>query len=287
MKSLKPLIPYAKKLLLILVIAFLIFQTYALNKEISENRIQCNDAKKVSNNNVQNSNDISDLPELKLPIKYFPKSSISWGNLGSDLNTSNPGTWEIAAVDIGSRGVPTTNITLSKDDYSNKQEDLPPLKTYAQIVTESKEISYYDELRSNLDIFYKDIYAQSGNFGTRFLPGFYARVDEFDVDSDGINEKIVYLCGIGGTHCPHIIDIVDNDKIIFSVHAGIVELNLTASETGDGFYVKWVPTTGNGWENYAECCEPGYMKTRFVYKNNEFVPVYEQEYRYVEVVNTE
>lgn len=284
MKTLNSAVSYSKKLLIplfILVIAFLIFQVYELNKKISGTNIQCNNAKVIGKNGTSN------LSELKLPIKYFPKSSVGWGSLGSGTNMSDSSTWERAAVDIGSRGVPTTNITLNKDSYSNKHENLPPLKTFDEIVTESKEISYYTNLSDNLNIFYKDIYAKYGNFGTRFLPGFYPTIVEFDIDSDGKNEKIVSLCGVGGNHCPHTIDIVDDEEIVFSVSVGMVGLNLTASETGDGFYLEWVPTTGNGWENYALCCEPGYMKTRFVYKNNEYVPVYEQEYRYVEVVNTE
>lgn len=132
---------------------------------------------------------------------------------------------------------------------------------------------------------YKQEIKEYGDLATRFLPSKSVDVKKFDVDNDGKDETIIFLCGVGGNHCPHRIVIVKDNKIVFSVSTGLTDLNISKTETGNGFYVHWVPTEGK-WDR-GLCCSLGYMKTRFVYDGGKFKPVYEQEVLYFKIENTE
>jgi hypothetical protein len=74
--------------------------------------------------------------------------------------------------------------------------------------------------------------------------------------------------------------IIKNDKIIFSIRVGLVGLGLEKSNTGNGFYVHW---TNDELTSRGLCCPIGYMRTRFVYENGEFKPIYEQEVLYIDI----
>lgn len=104
-------------------------------------------------------------------------------------------------------------------------------------------------------------------------------------DKDGKDETIIFLCGVGSNHCPHRIIIVKDQEIIFSVSAGLTGLNFSKTETGNGFYMHWVPTEGK-WDR-GLCCPLGYVKIRFVYDKGKFLPVYEQEVLYFKIENTD
>lgn len=256
----------------LITIVFLLFQNNSLNQKGKQNNIKDTII-------AESESSINNMPSISLPLKYIPEDLISWGSVDVDRDSKDKSTWKSAAVDIGSRDTPTTNITLSKENYSNAHEDLPAIKTIEEITKETNGEITTDSL------IYQETIAEYGDFGIRFFPVYYPFIKNFDVDADGKDEKVVYLCGIGGNHCPHKIVIVKDDKIIFSVSAGMTDLGLSPSETNNGFYVEWVPTD-NGWV-YGLCCPPGFVKTRFVYTNNEFIPIYEQTHMYVEVVNTE
>lgn len=256
----------------LITIIFLLFQNNSLNEKVKHTDVK-NTIVKESETNTKI------LQSISLPLKYISEDLISWGSVNTDRDTKDKSTWKSAAVDMGSRDTPTTNITLSKDDYSNAHEDLPAIKSIEEITSETNGRITSESL------IYQETLAKYGDFGIRFFPTYYPFIKNFDVDADGKDEKVVYLCGIGGNHCPHKIVIVKDDKIIFSVSAGMTDLGLSPSETNNGFYVEWVPTD-NGWV-YGLCCPPGFVKTRFVYTNNEFIPIYEQTHMYVEVVNTE
>lgn len=107
----------------------------------------------------------------------------------------------------------------------------------------------------------------------------------FDVDGDGEKETILGLCSAYGKNCPHQMIVLKDTAMIFSVYAGLIGLDLVEQETGNGFYVHWVPTgTDEKWDK-GLCCPLGYVRTRFVYEDGVFKPVYEQDVWYVKVQN--
>lgn len=221
------------------------------------------------------------IPRLSLPLRYF-KSGVTQGTINPNLDSDNTDTWDIAAIAMDAyQSFPTTKITLSSEDYSQKIEPLPPTRSLDQIKIEEPEV--WDNY---LQLFDEQV-KEHGDIATRFLMGDYVtNIEKFDVDLDGKEEIILSTCGTGGNHCPHKVMIIKDGKIIFSIFSYLV-LSINKSETGNGFYAHWVPwgKEGTKWD-IGLCCSPGYMKTRFVYEDGKFKPVYEQEVLYFEVENT-
>lgn len=221
---------------------------------------------------------LTNIPTLDLPLRYFTNESVAWGSVNPARNTDDKNTWEFASVDGGDayQSAPTTTITLSSEDYSQKRERLPSIKTLKKIISEAPD---YESV-------YRDQLRDYGNIATRFLPtDSISGLRKFDVDNDGKDETILSLCGVGGNHCPHYIIVVRGQNIIFSSYAGLYNKDLAKTDTANGFYLHWTSTEGN-WDDGA-CCTLGYKKTRFVYEDNKFIPVYEQEVKYFKVKNSE
>lgn len=216
-----------------------------------------------------------EIPSLHLPLRYFPSDSFSWGL--TNTNIEDVGMRQLAAIGgiDAFQSFPTQTITLSSNNFSNKKEKLPPLKSREEILFEADILE--DSFKRQLDKF--------GDLARRFLTDYrITEIKKFDVNNDGKNETVIGLCS-GGNHCPHEIVIVQGDKIIFSISAGLTGLDIHKSETGNGFYAHWVPTDDR-WDE-GLCCPIGYMKTRFVFENDIFVPIYEQEVLYFKVENTD
>jgi hypothetical protein len=149
-----------------------------------------------------------------------------------------------------------SSVTLPSSGYSLENEVLPPVRTYAEIFKDSDGDGKID-----WEDLYKDQIKKYGDLATRFIYKGYIidTVEQFDVDSDG-----------------------KNDRVIFNAHAGLTDLGLEKSLDGNGFYVKWVPsdaTEGTIWDT-GLCCSPVYRKTKFIYENGTFKPVDEKEVLY-------
>lgn len=218
------------------------------------------------------------MPILKLPLSYFSKESIRFGS--ADTKSDDEDAYTEAAIDEGYHSFPTTTISLKSDEYNQKKEKLGSIKT--------------DEEIYGGDTDWKDSYPEQiekyGDLARRFLPDTFIDVKKIDVDSDGVDESIISLCMVGGNHCPHGIIIVKGDNIIFSTSAGSVDVDIVETKTHNGFYLHWVPgsddSTDKKWSAFGLCCSPGYMKTRFVFEDGKFKPVYEQEVLFFNVENT-
>jgi len=100
----------------------------------------------------------------------------------------------------------------------------------------------------------------------------------FDVDNDGSKEQIVSICSDGANHCPDRQEIVKGGKVIFTLVTDGGWIDSTA--TLNGFYANWYKD-----EDFpgGRCCATGNTRTRFVYKNGLFVPIFEQQIGYIEV----
>ncbi len=230
------------------------------------------------------------LPTLNLPLRYFPSESFRSGTVGKSIDDKS--TWKSAAIDIGYQSFPTTTITLSSEGYSNEIKDLPPIKSLKEALS-VRLFAHESEALIDVSYIRERRLAQIQEYGTlasRFLP--YDNIGimgSFDADNDGVDEMILAVCGEGGNHCPHEVIIIKGDKIIFSTRAGGTGPRIVTSDTPNGFYLQWAPwQPGDGgiWD-VGLCCLPGYMKTRFVYEDGKFIPVYEQEVLYINVKNTE
>lgn len=76
-------------------------------------------------------NNSDDIPTLALPLRYFTDDSVVWGSVNTVRNSNDKNTWAYATIDGGDayQSFPTKTITLSVDDFSNSNEQLPPIKS--------------------------------------------------------------------------------------------------------------------------------------------------------------
>lgn len=148
--------------------------------------------------------------------------------------------------EIEARSYPTMKVTIPKDLYSNIKQ---------------KEQSSSELLKNGYEI-------------TNTL--------YFDVDKDGKKEKIISMCSIGANHCPDKQLVIKNGDIIFSLFGKLIGGWVESTATGNGFYANWYAD-----EDFSSglCCATGYTRTRFIYKDNIFVPIFEQKIEYVKVKN--
>lgn len=217
---------------------------------------------------------------FKMPLCYFPSDNIGWGSVDTSKDMDDTSTWKRATIIGGDvfQSFPTTNITI--DGFSNEIKSLPPATPTEWDVGQE----YYEEQKKeygDLAVRFWSGEYRTGEYGT----GAYSItfLKKFDVDRDGQNETMIGICGLWGNHCPHEILIIKNNKQIFQF--GDEGPGIISSETGNGFYLTW--HAAKHYEGVGLCCPKGHIKTRFVFENNKFVPIYEQEILYFEVENTE
>ncbi len=213
-------------------------------------------------------------PLLDIPLKYFSTEDVRWGSAGGGGIEGTMEEYTQVALDgkITYQSYPTTDTTIT--EYSS--EIIPATtKKYADV---RKEIQ---KTESNDSIWLKyidDNYKEFGQIAVNFIADSQdiEFSDSFDVDNDGVKEKILGLNSIGRADGgSYNAAIVKNGKVIFTVTEN--KSFIVPADTTDGFYVEWK----NPSDDSALCCQTGYIRTRFVYDDGEFVPVYEQEVRYV------
>ncbi|MDD4106559.1 MAG: hypothetical protein PHX84_01255 [Candidatus Shapirobacteria bacterium] len=216
-----------------------------------------------------------EFPWLDLPLKHFSVKDVEWGSVGG---TGKEGTMdEYTQVALDSNAVyqsyPTTTITIKQ--YS---ADIVPLttKTWMDVRKKIQETENNNLWLEEVDKNYKNY----GQMAVHFLDDFQdiEMFDSFDVDGDGVKEKILGLNFVGrANRGSYNAAIVKDNKVIFFVEED--ESFIVPADTSNGFYVKWRSPD----DNSARCCPRGYIKTRFVFDNGKFVPLYEQDVRYVVV----
>lgn len=220
--------------------------------------------------------EVQEMPWLNLNKEYFSIRDLHWGSFTGKVEG-----------DINSYD----NFAI--DNISNFQSY--PITDNLEIINYSSEIKElnnktYDEMykqfnKNEPDGFGKwavdESYQKYGKLALHYLPEDYiTSIVEFDVDGDEIPEKIITHNFVGSADAgSYSTDIVKNNKIIFSTTED--NSSILKSETGNGFYVEW----NNSKYGYARCCQEGFTRTRFIYKDNQFIPVYEQEVRYLKIGN--
>ena len=102
--------------------------------------------------------------------------------------------------------------------------------------------------------------------------------DEFDVNADGKSESIISLAENGVNHPPHYWQILKSGMVIFTFNEFMAKIY--SSDTNNGFFIEWYPEKVF---DQGLCCPSGLTRTRFVYQDNQFVPVYEQDIVFLKV----
>lgn len=196
-------------------------------------------------------------------------------NVGGKMYKIESYRGEYAFIDIASTTKPYTKTTFDELSFSSEIKKLP------------KNISMQEVLKnmqSNFDsesIDYQMKFIEEGlkkypNIAGSFAPNLgVVDVREFDVDGDGVNEKIVTTqeCGANCNYTDHIIK---GENIIFEEKSYYKYVNINKSIDDNGFYLKWQPPDGI-FDDFGSCCAPGYRTTRFIFADDKFIPVSETE----------
>lgn len=210
-------------------------------------------------------------PTLNLPLNFFSYDNVRSGSAGGEYPN-----WQSARFSNGFRSFPTTTIQFN--DYSNEHIELPDLPTDTEWNLLIAEGSPFNWL-------YKEQGDNYGDLGRRFSNDnmLMSLVESVDVTGDGIPETVLALGDMGGNHQPYYYKIVQDDKIIFESGKGTAQLaGLEPDSTGKGFTLSW---RDDKHLTQGLCCAIGNYKTRFVYTDGVFMPLYEQEELYYQIVN--
>ncbi len=231
----------------------------------------------IDNNQIRSTDNANSVDKsflwLDFPMEYFSKDDVQWGSLidGSRDDTKMTNYDEAAIKNIAVyQSYPTTNISIQS--YSSEIVPLElssPSQTQEQI-NKLGDIEVYKAQES---------YKKFGVLVSHYLPDNYIYdIKKFDVDNDGQDESIVsstqtFTAGFGS----YRTDIVKGNNVIFSIRED--NSSIIPAETPNGFYIEW----GSVGEFNGRCCEEGVKRTRFVYKDGQFTPLYEQEVRYLKI----
>ncbi|GAB4028015.1 MAG: hypothetical protein Fur0011_7190 [Candidatus Microgenomates bacterium] len=212
-------------------------------------------------------------PELSFDISYFNNSDVRSGSAEHYKEFDEGDIRQYSRVYLDNKTVyqsyPTKEISLTEYDSTRRKIEVKP---FNKALEELKNDC--GDLTSKVTLAEKN-YRQYGSWTTYFLPTYEIyKVESFDVDGDDENETIIHKninCRATGGSVN--ADIIKNGEIIFSTTGHNSEI--IPADTNNGFYVEQSDTVG--------CCATGFLRTRFVIQEGEFVPVYEQEVKYLKV----
>lgn len=226
----------------------------------------------------------SEYPWLNISNKYFSESDFQWSSSEQSAyrNTAVYQSYPRLKTKISEyENKSDSLIYKSMDDIKNEFRDKQIEIDNNQDIPEGDKTNLFDFWRNGIRV--KNSYTEYGKLATNYFPEKYIQnLDMYDVDDDGSKEMIATLnytssADSGSTSA----DIIKNGKIIFSINES--QSSIVQAETNNGFYVEWrIPD-----DQSSHCCETGFIRTRFVYENNTFKPLYEQEVRYIKVGSNE
>lgn len=264
------------KKIIILIAVISIGVWFLQNRNIKSSKIT--EQPKIEENKAENEKCVNasyveckDFPQYDLPLKYFSTQDVRWGSLGGDGKKETIEEYNQAALDSKEiyQSYPTTTTTIK-----NYSSEIIPLTTekFSDVfkkIQETEGGSWLSAIKKN--------YQDYGQMAVHFLKSYIdiEMYDTFDVDNDGVKEKILGLNAIGrASGGSYNAAIVKGGNIIFSVDED--NSFIVPNGSNNGFYVEW----RNPSDESPRCCQTGYIRTRFVSKDGKFVPVYEQEVRY-------
>lgn len=222
---------------------------------------------------VKNTIGESVFPRLDLPVNYFSNDDVHWGSVG---NGNSGKITDYTQVSLKNKTVyqsyPTMTTTIKS--YSNEVKPLK-IKSFEEAWAEFYKVNDPGYWETAI----KENYQKYGSLSTNYLPTYIIeKVDKFDVDEDGIPETIVTYNFAGRADGgSYMTDIIKGNNIIFSVQED--RSSIIPADTINGFYVEWGDTNESG----GRCCPEGFYRTRFIFKDNKFEPIYEQEVKYLKI----
>jgi hypothetical protein len=129
------------------------------------------------------------------------------------------------------------------------------------------------EIKSNYPEYVKDNFKKYPDLAGYYLPkNFVDNIMFLDVDKDGQDEKIVYYSPPGGNAPSRNIDIIKNDRIIFSAHGGNLNIE-NNNEIFPGFILSDSGLVLLKLEGYTE------IKFR-LNADDEYIPYEEKDTKY-------
>lgn len=182
-------------------------------------------------------------------------------------------------TDPSYQSYPTTKITLEdwKDHPNTVQQSLKDIIAINVKLDEDSPIKWSEESIRNEFNEYPLIAGY-------FLPQLSIDlVRRFDVTGDGVNENIVYGCihNAAGSGCVDVKIVDSKGKILFE--GGGRGRMILEVDGGRGF----VYQVASNEDKEAACCTRVFDKVRFVYENNQFIPIYQQKIAYTKIGNIE
>lgn len=164
---------------------------------------------------------------------------------------------------------PSSNMGVQSKDIKQAVYEIDPHiyekqtynDTYAPAIDITQDTYWQKLMQESLNKY--------GDVVSMYWPDYLvSSVDEFDVDGDGNFEKIVSMLPPGVNGKGSRVDIVKNGKIIFSdsdYYAWIEK-----GDTNNNFFLHW--RSGEQFDRGSV-----EYKTKFVYGDSKFTPVWEQE----------
>lgn len=257
----------------------LIFLSFLLGRFTAPETQEVLNQTDTANTQLLSETSENEFQPLSLDVTYFGYDDIRWGSAEHYKEFEEGDIRQFSQLALNNTAVyqsyPTTEISLT--DFDNTIRDLNAL-SFDNAITLLKEDCEMDWPVQTAT----ENYQKHGSFTTYTLPEqeIY-KIDYFDVDGDDKDEAIVhknYNCRADGGSTS--ADIVKDNKIIFSANGD--DATILAADTNNGFYVEQ-----RLFDDSARCCSTGVLRTRFVLKDNQFVPIYEQEVKFMQVKETE
>jgi len=212
---------------------------------------------------------------LLLDVTYFNYDDIRWGSADHYKEFEEGDIRQFSQLALNNTVVyqsyPSTEITLTEYDGSIREIKALPLEEAIRLLKEDCPMDWpVKSARGN--------YQKYGSFSTYTLPEQEIfEVKYFDVDGDNKKETIVHKnfnCRADGGSTS--VDIIKDNKIIFSA-TGDDSIILPA-DTNNGFYIEQRLA-----DDSARCCPTGLLRTRFIFSEENFIPIYEQEVKFLQI----
>lgn len=241
-------------------------------------------SKPVKSDNSSESNTQSTManPEDTLPFLPFPVSIFEKNNIGMGSASASGGyEWAVIPGEADTITEPTTTITLSPKSYSNETTVLPPIVQDSVLFKQKNSVGgipfedvMHEQISKYGDLARRFIVPDEKNITCTAGNEFISSITEADVDKDGKNEQIIGLYTVGANPWVTRALIVKDNKVVFTAGCDSKFPDIIPSKSGNGFTLEW----GDNFKKRI-----GYVKTRFIWQDGKFSPIFEQTIRYVKV----
>ena len=215
----------------------------------------------------------STLMTSDLKREHFDDLSTVWGSFDSDTDTY---TTEVFSTEYSYRSRPTSitheiDIVQSITDIIPiKRKDIIPPFGEPEGPNKGAFLPHESEAIDHNYLTYGELL---GGYFSSQGQEIYS-VNLADVNSDGLEEKLIITGQIGGNHPPNWGYIVENNTIIATTY--FASGSIYAAKDGNGFYV-----VEPDYSDTPLCCPNKEIIYRVVYEDNKFIPVWEQVVNYI------